>query len=507
MPVPLDPESPADGFPLSEYRLELLAQQFEAAVLVEDAERRLHLTNQRFCDWFGIPAPPAALRGADCAEAARGSAPMFVDPDGFLDEIERTLSAAVPVSATRLHLVDGRVFERDYIPIWLDGTYRGHLWLYRDATEATRAEQQLRESRDALDYLLALVSHEVASPLAAVAAAVSQLRESGLSPEQAFAVDTLAAASLALEHAVQETAGRAREAAGGLEIRVQWSPLHIERVVRDAAALVRAAALQKGLVLEVDCAGVAVPDARGDAGLLRQVLVNLLQNAVRYTAAGSVAIRAHALRSPSGRVLVEIEVEDTGPGVPEEERDAIFRSGVRGRGETDAAGQGLGLALCRRIAAAMGGEVALSRSSSAGSVFAVRLELEGVQPAPSRRLAGRRVLVVEDDPSIARYVEHFLTEEGAAVRVATGVRAALAAIGAEPVDVAVVDVSLGDGPVADVLDRLARDAGGPGVLMVTGHTAAEVATRLGGRSVDALLRKPAQIADIIDALSRLVSRG
>lgn len=130
------------------HRLAVLIGSLREAILLEDERRRIELVNQAFCDLFAIPAPPAALIGADCSQAAKQSAPLFADPAGFIAGVSALLAARLPVTGEVLTMADGRVLERDYIPIFIDDVYRGHLWKYRDISARVRdAQRQRAESR------------------------------------------------------------------------------------------------------------------------------------------------------------------------------------------------------------------------------------------------------------------------------------------------------------------------------------------------------------------------
>ncbi|MFZ4725649.1 MAG: PAS domain S-box protein, partial [Paludibacter sp.] len=120
-------------------------------ILLENSSREIELTNQLFCDMFGIPAPPDAMRGADCTESAEQSKMLFKNPDKFVEDIHQILANKVAVFNDELELVDGRYFERDYIPTYLDDVYSGHLWKYRDITEKKNAEIELKKISQAIE--------------------------------------------------------------------------------------------------------------------------------------------------------------------------------------------------------------------------------------------------------------------------------------------------------------------------------------------------------------------
>ncbi|MEI7676806.1 MAG: PAS domain S-box protein [Bacteroidales bacterium] len=120
-------------------------------VLLENADRKIELTNQMFCEMFGIPAPPDAMIGGDCSDSAEQSKYLFKNPEKFVVDIHRIVSAKKPVFNDELELLDGRYLERDFIPTYLEDIYSGHLWKYRDITERKLAEIELKKISQAVD--------------------------------------------------------------------------------------------------------------------------------------------------------------------------------------------------------------------------------------------------------------------------------------------------------------------------------------------------------------------
>lgn len=118
----------------SQNRLATLISNLQTGVLLESEDRKISLTNQMFCDLFQIPVSPDQLKGADCSNAAEESKHHFADPEGFVKRIEKVLKSKKLVLSDELKMKDGRILERDYIPIFSDGKYKGHLWTYQDVT-------------------------------------------------------------------------------------------------------------------------------------------------------------------------------------------------------------------------------------------------------------------------------------------------------------------------------------------------------------------------------------
>ena len=139
----------------SENRMAALIMNLQSGVLLEDENRRIRLTNQKFCDTFGIPAPPEALTGADCSNAAEESKHHFENPDAFVAGIKKLLKDKKTVLAEELKLRDGRILERSYIPIFNNDIYRGHLWSYDDVTIQKRFRENLKAQKEKYSNIIA----------------------------------------------------------------------------------------------------------------------------------------------------------------------------------------------------------------------------------------------------------------------------------------------------------------------------------------------------------------
>ncbi len=140
-------------------QLSTLVASMQSAVLLEDEQRRITLVNQRFCDYFAIPATPETLIGNDCSESAELSKYLFKDPEAFVGGIIEVLKRKTIETGTILEMVDGRVLDRDYIPIFIGSAYKGHLWLYRDITEKFHFEAQLQAKEVHFRSLLTNMNH------------------------------------------------------------------------------------------------------------------------------------------------------------------------------------------------------------------------------------------------------------------------------------------------------------------------------------------------------------
>lgn len=133
---------------ISQSRLHNLITNLQSGVLLEDENRKIALVNQRFCNHFGIPVSPQDLIGEDCRQSAEQSKGLFKDESGFVERVNEILKHRELVLNEEIPLKDGRTFERDYIPIFIESRYSGHLWNYRDITERKNAVEAIRRSEE-----------------------------------------------------------------------------------------------------------------------------------------------------------------------------------------------------------------------------------------------------------------------------------------------------------------------------------------------------------------------
>ncbi|MGB5943618.1 MAG: PAS domain S-box protein [Leeuwenhoekiella sp.] len=139
----------------SRTRLSSVITNLNAGVLLENQDREIELTNQMFCNMFGIPASPQRLIGADCSNAAEQNKVYFTDPEGFVSRIEKLLAAKKTALADNLEMVDGRILERDFIPIYNGDKYAGHLWIYNDVTLRKKYRNNLLAQKEKYSSIIA----------------------------------------------------------------------------------------------------------------------------------------------------------------------------------------------------------------------------------------------------------------------------------------------------------------------------------------------------------------
>jgi len=374
----------------SNERLSALVENLNAAVLVEDSDRRMAIANQQFCDMFGIPVPPAALLGSDCAAAAEQSKALFADPEGWLASVEAALAGGEQLLDIEFGLADGRTVERDYIPIRVDDRNEGHVWIYRDVTErhemAARRERLLDAERDVrraiedqnerlreLDRLksdfVANVSHELRTPLTSIRGAVAASRLVEDRAQRTELLDVIERQALRLQGMVEEILASARmeREQAAVDGPAEEPPL-LRKV--DLGALVRLAALDAQLAghpVTVDAPEHY--EVRADPEGLRRVVGNLIENAHKY---GSAPVTVTLAQEQEHVVL---SVIDRGPGVPLEDRERIFERFYRADPNGVQPGLGLGLSIVRGVVESSGGHVWVDDAPGGGAAFRVALHV------------------------------------------------------------------------------------------------------------------------------------
>ena len=286
----------------------------------------------------------------------------------------------------------------------------GTVWITEDVTHAHEAELALASARDAAEAanraksaFLANTSHEIRTPLNGVLGLALLARRPGLAADRRQTyLDQIAESAEALSSIISDILDVAKIEAGKLQLEA--APFDLPALLASLARVYSALATSQGLGFELQADPCLPRCVQGDALRLRQILANLLQNALKFCASGSVRLVARA--EPGG--WVRFEVHDTGPGIPPEIQARLFEPFTQADESTTRryGGTGLGLSICRELASLMGGEVGLLSQAGIGSCFHARLPLPAVAaptPAqivldPAASLQGARVLLVEDNP-------------------------------------------------------------------------------------------------------------
>lgn len=353
---------------------------------------------------------------------------------------------------------------------------------------------------------IATVSHELRAPLHGMKGLADLLAETELTAEQRSYVDAIGQSTAALGRVVDDLLDASRIATGHFSL--DETPTAIEPLVEQVAELMAPRAFAKGLGLATQLP-VALPEADLDAGRLRQVLINLVANAISFSDGGGVVLAVETVDRGEIGCGLRFSVSDTGRGVAPEDRSRIFDSFER---SPDGGGAGLGLAISSRILERMGARLSLASRKGGGSIFAFELPVAAPAARPAPTLGDRRVLVaMRSEPERSALAAGIAAEGGEAASAATLVAAAgllgAAAAAGERFDAVLIDAHLiGEAEAAPQMLRLAAGRELPLVALIEPGER-ERLSELHAAGLDAYLVRPIRRSSLKRVLSRLTEPG
>ncbi len=497
------------------------------------ANGRVHCTN--IMEQLGYPAPTGP------ADYAAVTATLHPDDLGRLREALRAYFAG----QTPEYEVEFRARHRDGSWRWIlsrgvavrdeAGKPVRFAGTRIDITDLKRIEAELRQAKEAAEAasraksaFLANVSHEIRTPMNAILGMTELALDTDLTDEQRGYLATVHASANALLGIINDLLDFSKIEAGKLAL--DEAPFSLPRVVHDTARALSVRARQKGLELRCRI-GADVPDVLvGDAGRLRQVLLNLVGNAVKFTDAGEVEMSVAACGptagpavNPQAGVELYFAVSDSGIGIPPEQQGRIFEAFEQADNSTTRrhGGTGLGLSIAARLVGLMGGRIRVESAPGRGSTFSFTARFTtgaaaAAEPAPrvgpepvvpARRPL--RVLLAEDNRLNQQVVEHFLSRQGHTVQIADDGRQALAALERGGFDLVLLDLHMPELDGFRVIETLRRREQETGArlpaIALTARAMQGDRERCLAAGMDDYLAKPVGRAELLAAIDRVLA--
>jgi PAS domain S-box-containing protein len=509
---------------MAERHLKAILDAVGDGVVIANRDGVITDINRATQEIFGIPRERLIGRPLTILMENRAAA----EHDKQMHEYQRTRVAKV-VGRTREDT--GRRGNGDLFPIELavgDLESVGiplFIGIVRDISERRRTQENLREAKEmaeagsrAKSEFLATMSHEIRTPMNGVLGMLSLLEHDELQPEQWQKVTVARQSAEALLHILDDILDFSKLEAGRIDLTLE--ACDIRQIAEAVVQVLRPKAEEKGLSLTCRIQPSVPAAVVTDPTRLRQILYNLLGNAIKFTESGHVAVRAGRVEElDDGRVLLGFEIEDTGIGITPDAAKALFQRFTQADSSITRrfGGTGLGLAICKDLCALLDGSIRVESTPGRGSVFTFTIACRvgdpaniRAEPAPSEpeddaeAVPALRILAVDDNPVNRKIVKAMLVRQGHAVTLAENGVEAVASVAGQTFDLVLMDVQM---PEMDGLTATRRIRQLPEpqcripVVALTAHASEEAWAECAEAGMNAFATKPIRPAKLTTAIA------
>ncbi|HQR66929.1 MAG TPA: response regulator, partial [Thermoanaerobaculia bacterium] len=506
---------------VSEERTRLILESSSEGIFGVDTEGRIDFVNPAACRMLGFSAEEMLGRGSHAlihhhraggAEYPREECPMYA---------AYTRGDASRIDDELLWRKDGTGLPAEYgaTPIRKDGAVIGAVVSFTDITLRKEQEDALREAKAraeeataAKSMFLANMSHEIRTPMNAIIGLSHLALKTPLNPKQRDYVGKIHNAGTSLLGIINDILDFSKIEAGKLEL--ETTTFRLDDVISNVTTVTGQKAHDKGLEFLADVPGSIPQNLLGDPLRLGQILVNLVNNAIKFTERGEIRVKAELLETAGERVKLRFSIRDTGAGMTPEQSARLFQPFTQADMSTTRkhGGTGLGLTICKRLVELMGGQIWLESEPGVGSTFFLTVWLglgsaaskERFFPEQLRRLG---VLVVDDNPAAREILSDALQDVAERVDLAASGAEAIAAVqgrdATDPYDVVFMDWRMPGMDGLEAARRIKQDprlSKHPQIVMVTAFGREEVREEAERLDLAGFLLKPVTKSTLVDTL-------